>query len=138
MSNIYSSKNTFGDEIMCSILVIDDEKGILTVIREILTKCGHRVEIAQNGYEGIQKFDDDNFDIVITDMRMPGLDGEGVVKHIRKSPNKSIPVIGISGTPWLLQNNGFDLVLPKPFQLKDLIDSVSRLIQIPTRTAARV
>jgi CheY-like chemotaxis protein len=123
---------------MCSILVIDDEKGILTVIREILTKCGHRVEIAQNGYEGIQKFDDDSFDIVITDMRMPGLDGEGVVKHIRKSQNKSIPVIGISGTPWLLQNNGFDLVLPKPFQLKDLIDSVSRLIQIPTRTAASV
>lgn len=123
---------------MCSILVIDDEKGILTVIREILTKCGHRVEIAQNGYEGIQKFDGDNFDIVITDMRMPGLDGEGVVKHIRKSQNKSIPVIGISGTPWLLQNNGFDLVLPKPFQLKDLIDSVSRLIQIPTRTAASV
>ena len=123
---------------MCSILVIDDEKGILTVIREILTKCGHRVEIAQNGYEGIQKFDDDNFDIVITDMRMPGIGGEGVVKHIRKSQNKSIPVIGISGTPWLLQNNGFDLVLPKPFQLKDLIDSVSRLIQIPTRTAASV
>ena len=123
---------------MCSILVIDDEKGILTVIREILTKCGHRVEIAQNGYEGIQKFDDDSFDIVITDMRMPGLDGEGVVKHIRKSQNKSIPVIGISGTPWLIQNNGFDLVLPKPFQLKDLIDSVSRLIQIPTRTAASV
>ena len=123
---------------MCSILVIDDEKGILTVIREILTKCGHRVEIAQNGYEGIQKFDDDNFDIVITDMRMPGLDGESVVKHIRRSQNKSIPVIGISGTPWLLQNNGFDLVLPKPFQLKDLIDSVSRLIQIPTRTAASV
>ena len=123
---------------MCSILVIDDEKGILTVIREILTKCGHRVEIAQNGYEGIQKFDDDNFDIVITDMRMPGIDGEGVVKHIRKSQNKSIPVIGISGTPWLLQNNGFDLVLPKPFKLKELIDSVSRLIQIPTRTAASV
>ena len=83
---------------MCSILVIDDEKGILTVIREILTKCGHRVEIAQDGYEGIQKFDDDNFDIVITDMRMPGLDGESVVKHIRKSQNNSIPVIGISGT----------------------------------------
>ena len=123
---------------MCSILVIDDEKGILTVIREILTKCGHRVEIAQNGYEGIQKFDDDNFDIVITDMRMPGIDGEGVVNHIRKSQNKSIPVIGISGTPWLFQNIGFDLVLPKPFQLKDLIDSVSRLIQIPARTAASV
>jgi CheY-like chemotaxis protein len=121
---------------MCSILVIDDEKGILSVIREILTRSGHRVEIAGDGHEGIQKFDGGSFDIVITDMRMPGIDGHGVVNHIRQSQNKSIPVIGISGTPWLFQNNGFDLILPKPFRLQELIESVTRLIQIPSKTAA--
>ena len=117
---------------MCSILVIDDEKGILRVLREALTRSGHRVEIAENGYEGIQKFDGGGFDIVITDMRMPGLDGEGVVKHIRRSAHKTIPVIGISGTPWLLKESGFDVVLPKPFPLQELLDSVSRLITIPS------
>ena len=121
---------------MCSILVIDDEKGILRVLREALTRSGHRVEIAEDGYEGIQKFDGGGFDIVITDMRMPGLDGEGVVKHIRRSPKKAIPVIGISGTPWLLKENSFDIVLPKPFPLQELIDSVSRLITIPSKAAA--
>jgi len=122
---------------MCSILVIDDEKGLLSVLREALTRFGHRVEIAEDGLEGVQKFDGGGFDIVITDMRMPGLDGEGVVRHIRKSPHKSIPVIGISGTPWLLKENGFDVILSKPFPLQDLIDSVSRLIRIPSKTAAR-
>ena len=122
---------------MCSILVIDDEKGLLSVLREVLTNSGHRVEIAEDGVEGVQKFDGGRFDIVITDMRMPGLDGEGVVRHIRRSPHKSIPVIGISGTPWLLKDNGFDFILPKPFPLQELIDSVSRLIRIPSKTAAR-
>jgi CheY-like chemotaxis protein len=121
---------------MCSILVIDDEKGILRVLHAALTRSGHRVEIAEDGYEGIQKFDDGGFDIVITDMRMPGLDGEGVVKHIRKSPRKSVPVIGISGTPWLLKETSFDVVLPKPFPLQELIDSVSRLITIPSNATA--
>ncbi|MBW2435102.1 MAG: response regulator, partial [Deltaproteobacteria bacterium] len=66
---------------MCTILVIDDEKGILGVIREALTRSGHDVEIALDGIEGIQKFDDGSYDMVITDLRMPGLDGKGVVDH---------------------------------------------------------
>ena len=76
---------------MCTILVIDDEKGILRVIEEALTKFGHKVELAADGYEGIQKFDDGTYDIVITDLRMPGLDGKGVVQHIRNSQKNSIP-----------------------------------------------
>ncbi|MGD8410724.1 MAG: response regulator, partial [Desulfobacterales bacterium] len=62
---------------MCTILVIDDEKGILRVIQEALTRYGHQVETALDGVEGIQKFDDGSYDMVITDLRMPGLDGEG-------------------------------------------------------------
>ena len=112
---------------MCTILVIDDEKGILRVIEEALTRFGHDVEIAVDGCEGIQKFDDGSYDMVITDLRMPGIDGKGVVKHIRNSRKNSVPVIGISGTPWLIQGLGFDAVLPKPFPLQDLVESVKKL-----------
>lgn len=120
---------------MCTILVIDDEKGILRVIEEALTKFGHQVELAADGYEGIQKFDDGSYDIVITDLRMPGLDGKGVVQHIRKSQNNSIPIIGISGTPWLIQDSGFDVVLPKPFPLLDLVESVNKITDNPSKSA---
>jgi CheY-like chemotaxis protein len=122
---------------MCTILVIDDEKGILGVIREALTRFGHSVEIAYDGIEGIQKFDGGSYDMVITDLRMPGLDGRGVVQHIRNSSKNSVPVIGISGTPWQAQDSDFDAVLSKPFPLEDLVQSVKKLTAIPAESAMR-
>ena len=112
---------------MCTILVIDDEKGILQIIRQALTKFGHNVETADNGDEGIQKFDGGSYDIVITDIRMPGIDGNGVVQHIRKSNKNAVPVIAISGTPWMQEADNFDMVLQKPFPLRDLVDSIHTL-----------
>ena len=120
---------------MSAILVIDDEKGILQIIYQVLTKFGHHVETAADGQEGIRKFDDGSFDIVITDIRMPGIDGNGVVKHIRKSQKQSVPVIGISGTPWQMENNAFDMVLAKPFPLKELVESIGSLVPVPPRAA---
>ena len=123
---------------MSTILVIDDEKGILQIIRQTLTRFGHEVETAGDGQEGIDKFDDGNFDIVITDIRMPGVDGNGVVKHIRNSNRQSIPVIAISGTPWQLETQSFDMVLPKPFPLKELVDSIRSFGTMPSRAAVGI
>ena len=120
---------------MSTVLVIDDEKGILQIMRQALTKFGHNVETAADGQEGIRKFDDGSFDIVITDIRMPGIDGNGVVKHIRNSDKQSIPVIAISGTPWLMESNAFDMVLAKPFPLKKLVESIGSLVPVPPRAA---
>ena len=120
---------------MSTILVIDDEKGILQLMHQALTKYGHIVETADDGQEGIRKFDGGCFDIVITDIRMPLIDGNGVVAHIRKSEKQSVPVIAISGTPWLLKADNFDMVLPKPFLLKQLIESIRSLAPVPPRAA---
>ena len=120
---------------MSTILVIDDEKGILQFMHQALTKYGYNVETADDGQEGIRKFDDGCFDIVITDILMPVIDGNGVVAHIRKSEKQSIPVIAISGTPWLQEADNFDMVLPKPFLLKQLIESIRSLAPVPPRAA---
>jgi len=120
---------------MSTILVIDDEKGLLKIVRQALMRFGHKVETAVDGQEGIAKFDDGNFDIVITDICMPIVDGIGVVTHIRNSNKQSIPVIAISGTPWQFDANHFDMVLPKPFPLKKLIDSIRYFGTMPTRAA---
>jgi len=106
------------------VLAIDDEKAILDMLKRALALFGHTVEVASSGEEGIEKFDNENFDVVVTDILMPGIDGISVLNYIRKSKRAGTPVIGISGTPWLLQNEGFDLVLDKPFSIKALIDSV--------------
>ena len=77
--------------------------------------------------EGIKKFDDGLFDLVITDILMQGGNGDDIVRHIRSSDRQSTPVIGISGTPWLLNNSDFDMVLTKPFPLKTLVNAIHDL-----------
>jgi CheY-like chemotaxis protein len=112
---------------MRTILVIDDETGITQVIQEALRMVGYEVEVASNGKEGIRKFDHRPYDLVITDICMPGVNGDSVARHIRHASNGNTAIIGISGTPWMLENDDFDMVLSKPFPLEDLIASVQQL-----------
>ncbi|MFO7709842.1 MAG: response regulator [Desulfobacterales bacterium] len=112
---------------MSSILVIDDEKGISGLIEEALTRYGHCVETAGDGREGIQKFESGRFDLVITDVLMPEMDGLQVLKHIRTTARRRTPVIGMSGTPWFLNNSEFDRVLAKPFSLQRLVECIKGL-----------
>ncbi|MEE4112141.1 MAG: response regulator [Desulfobacteraceae bacterium] len=115
---------------MNRILVIDDEPCILDLIREALTKFGYTVETASNGRQGLQRLKDDAFDLILTDMCMPDLDGTCIVRQVRCSSRPLTPVIGISGTPWLLEGAACDAILSKPFPLKDLVDIVKQLIGI--------
>ena len=121
---------------MCKILVIDDEKVIINMLQQLLEMHGHDVDTAEDGGEGIQKFDSDRFDLVITDIFMPGVDGNSVAKHIRNSDKKYVPVIGMSGTPWVFDDNSFDSIFEKPFQLKALINTVKELIPRNSKIAA--
>ena len=109
---------------MSSVLVIDDEEGITKVIQEALSLYGYDVQTACDGSEGIQKFKDQLFDVVITDIMMPNADGNSVVRYIRASSRRTTPIIGMSGTPLLLNESDFDKVLFKPFPLKSLINAV--------------
>jgi CheY-like chemotaxis protein len=118
-------------------LVIDDEKMTMKMLQMALEAYGHRVEVAASGEEGIDKFNTAHFDVVITDMVMPGLDGRGVVRHIRGSRRNRTPVIGISGTPWLLEQADFDSVLPKPFSIAALVESVQALALTKRSPAVR-
>jgi len=113
---------------MNNILIVDDVECFSAVLQQILSRFGYHAEIAAGGHEGIQMFDTKPFDLVITDIKMPGIDGYGVARHIRNSHRPSTPIIGISGTPWLLDGDEFDWVIPKPFGLQALLDAVENLI----------
>ena len=112
---------------MHNILVIDDEESIVSMFTMALIRFGFSVETAIDGIEGIKKFDEGKYDLVITDIQMPALDGNGVVKHIRNSEKRYTPVIATSGTPWLLVNGDFDAVLSKPTSIKTLFDTVKNV-----------
>jgi DNA-binding response OmpR family regulator len=112
-----------------SVLVIDDEQMIRDLLLYALSSVNFKVETADNAKGGMAKFDNGWYDLVITDVRMPGVDGHHVVNHIRHSDRQQTPVIGVSGTPWLLNDGDFDDVLHKPFAIQSLIEKAKTLIQ---------
>ncbi len=111
------------------ILVIDDEKEIRELIADILTMNKFEAEVASNGREGIRLFKEKKFDLVFTDLGMPGMSGWQVAKEIKKI-NDTTPVALITG--WQIQSEdaelkakGVDLMINKPFR----VDQVLRLVQ---------
>src|SRR5665213_1348844 len=81
---------------MPSILIIDDEKSIRKTITEILTYEGYKIDEAADGEEGLKKFREKNFDLVICDIKMPKLDGIEFLEKA-KQINADVPIIVISG-----------------------------------------
>lgn len=112
---------------MLNVLVIDDEKSLLKVFNKVLKRAGFRVETATNGRDGLEKLNNTHFDIVITDILMPGMQGNNVANHIRNSQGKSTALIGISGTPWKLSEHDFDAVIPKPFSPETLLNTIQNI-----------
>jgi CheY-like chemotaxis protein len=105
---------------MYRILVIDDEKSIVDLLQEILVCLGYAVRSTCEPREGMRMFDREIFDFVITDIVMPEMDGHAVARYIRESKRPYVPIVGISGTPWLLEDGNFDYFLPKPFGIREL------------------
>ncbi|MFN8290525.1 MAG: sigma-54 dependent transcriptional regulator [Chitinophagaceae bacterium] len=81
---------------MADILIIDDEKAIRKTLTEILSFEGYKIEEAADGEEGLRKFREKNYDLVLCDIKMPKLDGIEFLQKAGES-NPDIPIIMISG-----------------------------------------
>jgi two-component system nitrogen regulation response regulator NtrX len=81
---------------MSNILIIDDEKAIRKTLSEILSYEGYKIEEAGDGEEGLKRFREKNYDVVLCDIKMPKLDGIEFLDKAREA-NPDIPVIMISG-----------------------------------------
>ncbi len=81
---------------MADILIIDDEKAIRKTLTEILSFEGYKIEEASDGEEGIKKFKEKTYDLVLCDIKMPKMDG---IEFLQKAGeiNTDVPVIMISG-----------------------------------------
>ena len=102
------------------ILTIDDEAGIRHNLQAYLDDCGYRTLEAENGVQGIEVFRREHPDVVLCDLRMPGMDGLEVLAHIREQA-PDVPVIVVSGVGTLgdvveaLRRGAWDY-LTKPIQ----------------------
>jgi CheY-like chemotaxis protein len=110
---------------MAQALVIDDEKDVLNILRTLLVKLDFKVKVARDGREGIELFENGHaFDLVITDIRMPRVDGNQVAKHIRGSGKPDTPIVAISGYGKEIVKGIFDFSITKPFRLQTIIDVI--------------
>jgi EAL domain-containing protein (putative c-di-GMP-specific phosphodiesterase class I)/ActR/RegA family two-component response regulator len=80
------------------ILVVDDDEAILRVIDRTLTKAGHQVETAPNGATAMEKMNGRPFDLVMSDISMPGMNGLDLLRAVR-AHDLDVPVLIMTGTP---------------------------------------
>lgn len=116
------------------ILVIDDEAGVRDVLCELLSDEGHHVAAAASGAEGLARFGTGSFDVVITDLAMPRLDGLEVAREVHRRDPTAICIL-TSG--WLEQRTRAgldpsiaDLTLHKPFHFDEVVSSVERAARL--------
>ncbi len=112
---------------MCRVLIIDDEESVRCLLTDALSMNGIDTDTATNGSDGLDKFYQEKFDIVITDLVMPGINGNRVAREIRTSGRPDTPIIGISGTTWLFEDDHFDLVFKKPMSITSLVGAIKNL-----------
>jgi DNA-binding NtrC family response regulator len=114
------------------ILVVDDDDLIRRTVEKLLTRQGFDVTLAENGEEAVEKASTQAFDMVISDVRMPGIDGVETIRRIREyQPN--ICAIIITGyaseeTPVHALKLGVQDYIFKPFDIETFLHSVLRNI----------
>ena len=117
---------------MTRVLVADDDLAIRRVIREALAREGFEVETAADGQEAVDRAQAAAFDLVITDLAMPNLDGRGVVREIRKRSEIPILVLTVRAEEKekvALLDAGADDYVVKPFGVAELLARVRALLR---------
>jgi two-component system phosphate regulon sensor histidine kinase PhoR len=115
------------------ILVVDDEKRIRDGCHSILTAEGFEVGVAENGYAGLAKIEEQHFDIILLDLMMPGLRGIDLLDHV-KGKHPDTLIIVITGYATLehaveaMKKGAFDFI-SKPFSPEDLRAVIGRAIE---------
>lgn len=120
-----------------NILLVDDNSDGLLARRSVLEELGYAVSVARNGDEGLKLFQSASFDVVVTDYRMPNMNGAELIQRIRKlNPNARIILLSGFVDPLGLteENTGADVVIAKSAnEPAHLTRSVKRLLNRATR-----
>jgi len=114
-----------------TVLVVDDTPVLVTIVTAMLDSCGYRAFTAGDGREALAVFEDhaDEIDLVVTDMRMPQLDGLGLVRELRGRGHET-PVVVMTGMDVrkefteLSEHLGVSQFLAKPFSQHDFMEKV--------------
>jgi two-component system KDP operon response regulator KdpE len=114
------------------VLVADDESAIRKVVRDALEREGHEVIAVIDGQEALERFEEGSFDLVVTDLAMPRVDGIELVKEIRRRSEVPILVLTVRGEERekvRLLDQGADDYVTKPFGVAELVARARALLR---------
>jgi CheY-like chemotaxis protein len=119
-----------------NLLLAEDDTINQKVIMKMLNEKGHKVEVANNGYEALQQFEIGKYDAILMDIQMPKMDGVEASQRIRQKDdeNNHTPIIAL--TAYALQGDrerflalGMDGYVSKPIQMEELFSTLERLTE---------
>ncbi|HEY7205536.1 MAG TPA: GAF domain-containing protein, partial [Methylomirabilota bacterium] len=114
-------------------LVVDDEPEVAEVVADILGASGHTAVVVGSGQAAVERVGAERFDLVFTDLAMPGMTGWQVARAVKtRAPEVRIVLMsgfGVEVAPEELRANGVDLVLAKPLQIRDVMSAVSAILR---------
>lgn len=115
------------------ILIVDDEAGVLLTTGAILQQEGYDVEAAASGVEAVEAIRQRHYDLVLTDLKMPGIDGLGVLAEVRKRSPLTVTVMmtgygSVVSALDAVQLGAYEYLL-KPIEVEDLKQAVRRSLE---------
>lgn len=120
---------------MAKILVIDDDRGIRSLLDSLLRRKGYDVVLAENGFKGLDLFRQERPNVIVLDLKMPGMDGLAVLQEIRRVDlNQPVIIFTGAGTPETerpLRALGVTEFVEKAVPLQRLEDALKRALTTP-------
>ena len=123
----------------CRILLVDDEEGIVYVLKRGLEQAGFEVDAYSDPAEALTNFRAGKYDLLLLDMRMPGMTGVQLFRKIR-TIDETVKVLFL--TAFEILDKEWQMVLPhteangfikKPIRLEDLVDAIKRITAKPAK-----
>ena len=116
-----------------TILIVEDEPSIVTLLKYNLEQKGFQTDVAYNGEDGMERFKEKEYDLIVLDLMLPKMDGMTVCKSIRKI-NQQIPIIMLTAKDTEYDKihgleMGADDYLTKPFSPKELIARINAILR---------
>jgi len=117
---------------MAKILIVDDELSIVEVLKTLLSRDGHTISTASDGADALKLLKEQVFDLLITDIRLPGMDGISLLKNARELQSHLAVIVmtayaKVDNAVEAMKNGAFDYVT-KPFKFDELLLTVQRAL----------
>ena len=116
------------------ILVVDDDLPILTLMKSILREFGFDPRVASTGLEAVELARQGHLDLILLDMKMPGMSGDEVIAAMRETGARDVPILILSGDPVPpaeIARLGVAGAVQKPFDIVVLVDRIRAHVGAP-------